>query len=1043
MRYTLFSNIRLFVGLAALLIMHSISAQQNQKIVFPEPLGFEKSTARQILNTPDGGWLLTGETTDNDEYFTLPRLIKVNAAGETAWDNTYLQPAPPKGARFTMVGTLNAPDGGWLVSVRDDSTYIDLFKVDADGAFVWSKVLPGDANQLQLVKVSPNNTYYAFSEKYINSGNNQWRFHELDLDGNILNTVALPPLWGNLLGGHSICMTSDNQIQVFYTKYQNNANQSFFARYDLSGNLIWESPLLTYNTSWITASANGGFISYRGNGLLQRFDATGVMTSESVLDPNFILKNIFSIEEAADGGIVVAGQTVTQRGAMAKIDAGFNPLWEAEAPLDEPQVGWLKGTGTSDGWAAGIGNTINAHIALVRIYEAAAVTIKTVTGKVFRDVDENCTLEAGEGSLKGTLVALSGPNGTFTAFSNVDGDYFVQTPPGEYVLNADPAEPFFFLCPAAVNTPVSLPVGPLANASVDLPIHALEPIHQIKGTVHLDENSNCTVDPGETAIPGWAVRVKGSNNTDLSDFTDTDGHYSVYVPDGTYTVSLQPLNPNFVTCGGNSASVTFQSPQAQTTEKNYVVDKAFDCGMMKVWITGNSMRPCTTSTIWVNYKNIGTAATDNVKITVILDPMLTYVSSDRSPLSVNGNVLVFDIGTVQPSYEGSGFWIKATPSCDLIIGQQVCVTGKIEPDTVCYEVPGWQGAIVAIDGECGPGANEATFKIRNIGNAANSTTLEYLIVEEQVVLKSGTFQLNPGDSITEVVTITNTTQIGTAQQEPGFPGGDTLVTYTLTNCVGSGGNSGGFNSPAGLFTSQTCLQIVNSYDPNDKTAQPLGYGPEHIVWPGTPLTYRIRFQNTGNDTAFLVVVRDTLSTDLNPATIDLLGGSHPYKFDLLAGRIMQFTFDNIQLPDSLTNPEGSQGFIDFSIKHRDDLPLGTTIGNSAAIYFDFNKPVITNTVNRKIDEYFTVTAVYTPGETVMVNIYPNPLTTYAVIALPETFQTAELLFELVDMSGKKVRSEMFTGGLYELNGGDLAAGVYGWQISQRGIAVAKGKAVVR
>jgi hypothetical protein len=50
------------------------------------------------------------------------------------------------------------------------------------------------------------------------------------------------------------------------------------------------------------------------------------------------------------------------------------------------------------------------------------------------------------------------------------------------------------------------------------------------------------------------------------------------------------------------------------------------------------------------------------------------------------------------------------------------------------------------------------------------------------------------------------------------------------------------------------------------------------------------------------------------------------------------------LPDSLTDPIGSKGYFIFSIKRLNSVP-GTTINNTASIYFDFNPPIITNTTS--------------------------------------------------------------------------------------------------
>ncbi|MFT3884230.1 MAG: hypothetical protein QM724_02000 [Flavobacteriales bacterium] len=68
--------------------------------------------------------------------------------------------------------------------------------------------------------------------------------------------------------------------------------------------------------------------------------------------------------------------------------------------------------------------------------------------------------------------------------------------------------------------------------------------------------------------------------------------------------------------------------------------------------------------------------------------------------------------------------------------------------------------------------------------------------------------------------------------------------------------------------------VVGSCDPNDKRVQPEVLLPEAVA-AGTPVTYTIRFQNTGTYHAERVLITDTLSEDLQVKTIRLLGSSHP------------------------------------------------------------------------------------------------------------------------------------------------------------------------
>jgi len=142
------------------------------------------------------------------------------------------------------------------------------------------------------------------------------------------------------------------------------------------------------------------------------------------------------------------------------------------------------------------------------------------------------------------------------------------------------------------------------------------------------------------------------------------------------------------------------------------------------------------------------------------------------------------------------------------------------------------------------------------------------------------------------------------------------------------------------------IQIATgSYDPNEKTESHEGIITPAQVASGEYLDYTIRFQNTGNDTAFTVLVRDTLDTKLDASTLHMMETSHDYQLAITNGNDLTFTFNNIRLPDSSTNKAASQGFIHFLIRPKNTVQPGDDIAGRSSIYFDYNLPVTTNTVH--------------------------------------------------------------------------------------------------
>jgi uncharacterized repeat protein (TIGR01451 family) len=162
-----------------------------------------------------------------------------------------------------------------------------------------------------------------------------------------------------------------------------------------------------------------------------------------------------------------------------------------------------------------------------------------------------------------------------------------------------------------------------------------------------------------------------------------------------------------------------------------------------------------------------------------------------------------------------------------------------------------------------------------------------------------------------------------------------------------------------------CYNVINSYDPNMKEVYPVNVLPGYDDW----FTYTIHFQNTGNAPAFNIRLRDTLDANLDVNTFEILGYSHAAN-TTISGSVLTIRFNNIMLPDSTTDYEGSMGYFQYRIKPLPNLPNGTQIENTAYIYFDYNAPIITNTTQNNFDiTVGKLEEVVSKNEFVL---YPNP-----------------------------------------------------------------------
>lgn len=176
------------------------------------------------------------------------------------------------------------------------------------------------------------------------------------------------------------------------------------------------------------------------------------------------------------------------------------------------------------------------------------------------------------------------------------------------------------------------------------------------------------------------------------------------------------------------------------------------------------------------------------------------------------------------------------------------------------------------------------------------------------------------------------------------------------------------------------FSIINcAYDPNDKQVYPNRseqppFTDNYTLF-DEKLMYTLRFQNTGTDTAFNIVLRDQLSEDLDWATFRPGSSSHAYEATLHDDGLLEFHFRDILLPDSTTNEPGSHGFVQFEISALPGLSEETVIENTAGIYFDFNPPIITNTTGSIM-------------VTTLPNFTPAAVFTYNTTALEATFADA-------------------------------------------------------
>jgi hypothetical protein len=244
--------------------------------------------------------------------------------------------------------------------------------------------------------------------------------------------------------------------------------------------------------------------------------------------------------------------------------------------------------------------------------------------------------------------------------------------------------------------------------------------------------------------------------------------------------------------------------------------------------------------------------------------------------------------------------------------------------------------------------------------------------------------------------------------------GTSLISNVHIDPFASDVNQSNNNASWEVFT-------IGAFDPNDilvsedtLTTSQVNSAP----W----LDYIVRFQNTGNDTAFTVKILNPIDTNkLNISTIEFVNSSHPVNLNWINyQRNMEFKFDNILLPDSNVNEPLSHGFVHYRIKPKTNLYAGDSITNYAAIYFDFNEPVITNTAKTVVVTITGLSSQSSPGKLL---VYPNPA--QSKININGIYlENGKAQLRLFDIYGKLILEKIITSANPDIDIQNLPSGMY-------------------
>ena len=923
-------------------------------------------------------------------------------------------------------GTTDFDPGSGVNNITSSGlTDIFIAKLDTAGNFMWSKTIGGSGNE------------YCFSLVLDNSCN-------LYLTGGYNGTVDFDP------GAGVLNLTSAGSSDIFILKI------------DAAGNFVW-------------AKSMGGTGEDEGHSIaldeLGKVYTTGHFSGTADFDPGFGTDNLVSagLSDIFISKIDISGNHVfAKRIGGANYDVGQSIASDSSGNIYT--AGVFKGNTDFD---PGIGTFNINSLGLSDIYilkldisgnfhwvKRIGGTQDDICSSIALDISGNVYAS---GWYSGVVDFDPGPgNSNITATGFVDAFISKLDSQGNYIWAQTFGGTNLVYAYSVVLDDLSniyttgyfygiidFDPGPgiinLTAAGGDGDVF-VNKINQkgIFGRVFNDFNQNCYLDNNEAGIPNRSILINPGN---IITQTNIAGYWTIdSLPAGTYTISVDPSGPWIATCPV-SQSFNISIPDGLTNAPSFGLVSTSPCASPEVSIFMPFIRPCFENQMVIVSacnQSFATGIINNGFVDVELDSLLILQSANLAFTSLGNNVFRFQIGTLFPNH-CQNITLYCKVNCNAVLGQTLCMQANIFPvdtcvlDTVPYPFPGnftpcnspWDHSSLQVDGYC---LNDSVyFIITNTGQLGNGdmdcfSPVRIYIDGVCTILDS--IQLVGGDTAMFVFAGEGYTWRLEADQHPLHPG-NSHPNKTIEACGDSSNWSPGLvvilpADDADPFVDIYCGVVTGSYDPNDKIGYPLGVTTENYIMPNQQIQYVIRFQNTGTDTAFTVIIRDTLDTNLDIFSVVPGASSHEYEFKMYGPRILEWTFNNILLPDSNHHESESHGFVSFTVNQNNSLSNNTIIYNSADIYFDYNLPIKTNqtkhTVNDMIQTVLFVSQ--TPSKSMnQISIFPNPASEKIHVICTENINTS-VQISIYSINGKELNRIVSRNNENEINVSCLEQGIY-------------------
>ncbi|MCB0638879.1 MAG: DUF11 domain-containing protein [Lewinella sp.] len=927
---------------------------------------------------------------------------------------------------------------GFSESFGSDNDFdIYVVRTDVDGTLLWERIydeayieIPGDLIQLEdgslLIVGYILPELGAPAQVYLLSlgarGEVQWskRYENNGFDQRGTKIIPTED------GGYAIVGKATNPFSgeddILFIKLDENAEEAWRVTHgsterDDEGRGIVEIP-----SGYMVAANIKGDSGPDKDIALYRLNHQGGLLGLDVYGTENLNEEVNDLIKTADGNVVLVGSVGSfNRGYVMKSDFNGSMLWEREIDfgmLDDLLSAVIE---LPDGSLVSVGTTITTastpDILLVKLAADGEVMWERNLGEEFQvdNFGQDLALAADGGFVIGGHNAASGILINDMILLKVDGE-------GNYFSNV------------------------------------------FRGKVFWTADGCNEYVEGDPLLAGWLVEVTGDDQT-FYGLTNENGQFAIAVDEGSYTVTLLQQNSTWDICPANGFLIDFDTPY-DTLEYNFRVREAQICPLLEVNTTaetGSVFLPCSEVTYDVAYCNQGAGQADEAYMELELDDELTFLDASVDFITTDSSILV-PLGDLPPLDCGS-FSITVQVACEGVLnGQSVMVTANIYPSELCAAPsPDWDMSSLDVSGACE--GDQIIFKARNIGQNPTNGMQSFVVIEDQIMYLQGFVDpLNLGEE--EVVASVSANEIGSTyrlivEQVAGHPGAS-YPTIAVEGCTQEGNDN--------YVTGQVTQFPENDQDPfvdidvqeievpiaaNTLLGHPRGYQ-DSIITPTTDLEYTVYFVNPGTDTLNRLVIRDTLPAGLDVSSLTVGPASHPYEFTVYHGGVLKITFENLNLlPDGSGVETDSRGFVKYALSQKLNNPLGTVIENNAAVYFDYEAPLMTNMVRYVVgcEDYLEtildggcllVVDTDTPpaDDGLEIKVHPNPFTASAEVSI-KGCDCSEVEFVLRDALGREVRREQHAATSFTFQRQNLPPALYFFEVRADGQTLRTGKMLVQ